>query len=87
MEFGLGILAGLVIGSFGSLWIAQRALNRISFFPTWGRKKAKVFTPTELDRERAKKDQVKRIKKQKQQESEVWAEKVKATAFQKIRSK
>ena len=71
MEFGLGFVAGAVLSGLWTAWVTQRALNRQQIIPT-PIKKAKVFSPTEIDREAKKYQDLRRAVKKRQKEREIW---------------
>lgn len=75
MEFGIGVICGAILGGVWTGWVMQRSLNRQTVIPTGTPKPAKIYTPTEYDRERKSKDMVKRVKKTRMQEAEkAWRE-------------
>ena len=74
MDLGIGVIIGVVLGSLWTAWVMQRCRYVMPVIPM-SLGKARVFTPTEIDRAK-KNERIIREAKQRQADEEAreWAE-------------
>lgn len=72
MELGIGFIAGFILSGLWTAWIMQRCINRQSVFPSFRTSKAKVITPTSLDRELKNKENLNQSRLKRIKENTNW---------------